>query len=367
MFSVTNETGSRGARTGILHTAHLSVRTPVFMPVATKASVKTLSADDLLELDVQNIISNAYLLHLRPGTELIEKAGGIHSFMNWPRSIFTDSGGFQIVREGFKPRVTDEGIVLKSPFDGRQELITPVLSVTMQEKIGADVAMSLDDCAPLDSSEARVEKAVERTTRWAMEFSEAHKRRDQMKFGIAQGGTSRQYREKSAHELNKIECHGYGIGGLCLGESKVAMYKAVGYQMEILHRHRPKYLMGVGTPVDIIRAVEMGVDIFDSVYPTRNARHRTALTNRGPMNINASSFKGRLDKIEEGCSCTTCKGYSRAYIHHLFGVKELLAMRLLTVHNLHFMMRLMKNIRVSIDEGNFEKFKKDFIGAYSRV
>lgn len=185
-----------------------------------------------------------------------------------------------------------------------------------------------------------------------------------MKFAIAQGGTSRQYREKSARELNKIECDGYGIGGLCLGEPKDAMYKATGYQLDILHRDRPKYLMGVGTPVDILEAVEMGVDIFDSVYPTRNARHRTMLTNNGPVNINATGFKGRIEKIDEECNCSTCKDYSRAYLHHLFGVKELLAMRLLTVHNLHFMMRLMKNIRASIDEGNFEKYKKEFISTY---
>ena len=364
MFTVVNEAGPRGPRTGILHTAHADVRTPAFMPVATKASVKTMSADDLLQLEVQNIISNAYLLHLRPGTEVIEAAGGLHRFMNWPKSIFSDSGGFQIVRDGFKPRVTEDGIILKSPFDGRQELITPALSSVMQEKIGSDVAMFLDDCAPLNSSEARVEKAVERTTRWAGEFSETHTRRDQMKFAIAQGGTSRIYREKSARELNDIECDGYGIGGLCLGESKEAMHSATRYQLEILHRDRPKYLMGVGTPVDIIRAVEMGVDIFDSVYPTRNARHRTALTRRGPLNINSSGFKGRLEKIEEGCDCSTCKSYSRAYLYHLFGVKELLAMRLLTVHNLHFMMRMMKDIRASIDNGVFDKYKKEFIETY---
>jgi len=364
MFSVVNEAGSRGPRTGILHTSHADVKTPVFMPVATKASVKTMSAKDLLELNIQNIISNAYLLHLRPGTEVIEAAGGLHGFMNWPRSIFTDSGGFQIVREGFKPRVTDEGIMLKSPFDGCQELISPSLSAGMQEKIGADVAMFLDDCAPLGSSEARLEKAVDRTTRWARVFSETHTRQDQLKFAITQGGTSRRYREKSARELNDVECDGYGIGGLCLGESKEAMYEAIGYQLDILHRDRPKYLMGVGTPVDIIRAVDMGVDIFDSVYPTRNARHRTILTNRGSVNINASLFKGRMEKIEEGCACSTCEGYSRAYLHHLFGVKELLAMRLLTVHNLHFMMRLMKDIRASIDNGVFEKYKKDFIQKY---
>ena len=365
MFTITYETNSERARCGMLPTAHYNVTTPCFMPVATKASVKTLSSLELAELGVQNLISNAYLLYLRPGTEIIENIGGLHKFMNWDRSIFTDSGGFQIIRDGFKPKVTDEGIRFKSPFDGRVELFTPKMSCQIQEKLGSDVAMTLDDCAPAGSTDARLEKGVERTTGWAVDFLDAHSKKNQMKFVITQGGISRGYRERSARELGELECDGYGIGGLSIGEAKEAMYKSIQYQLDILPGDSPKYLMGVGTPLDILQCVEMGIDVFDSVYPTRNARHRTALTRKGPVNINNATFKGNKNPIEKVCKCYSCKSYTRAYIHHLFKVKELLAMRLLTIHNIHFMMCLMADIRGSIKRGEFGIFKKSFKKEYS--
>jgi len=365
MFNITHETVSGGSRTGILHTSHFDVETPCFMPVATKGTVKILTSEDLIDLGVQNIISNAYLLSLRPGTEVIEAAGGLHRFMNWNRCMFTDSGGFQIIREGFEPRVTDSGVLLKSPFDGKEELFTPARCCEVQLELGSDVAMFLDDCAPYGSSHERIELSVERTTRWASEFVETHAGENR-KFAITQGGLSRKYRERSARELSNVECDGYGIGGLCIGEQPDEMFKAIGYQIPLLPQERPKYLMGVGSPVDILRSVEMGVDLFDSVYPTRNARHRTALTRAGTMNINATNFKGNLAPVEKECTCPTCRSYTGAYLYHLFKVREMLAMRLLTVHNIHFMMELMRDIRSSIGNGTFEEFKRDFINIYTR-
>ena len=365
MFTITHETGSGGSRAGILHTSHFDVETPCFMPVATKGTVKTLTSEDLMDLGVQNIISNAYLLYLRPGMEIIRRAKGLHRFMNWNRSLFTDSGGFQIIREGFDPRVTDSGVLFKSPFDGREELFTPARCCEVQQELGSDVAMFLDDCAPHGSSDERIELSVERTTRWAREFVETHAGGNQ-KFAITQGGLSRKYRERSARELSNVECDGYGIGGLCIGEPPAEMYKAIGYQIPLLPYERPKYLMGVGSPMDILRSVEMGVDLFDSVYPTRNARHRTALTRAGPLNINATNFKGNLAPIEKKCTCPTCRSYTGAYLYHLFKVKEMLAMRLLTVHNIHFMMELMRDIRSSIGKGVFGEFKREFIKRYTR-
>ena len=365
MFSITHDTGSGGPRAGVLHTSHFDVETPCFMPVATKGTVKTLTSEDLVELGVQNIISNAYLLYLRPGIEMIERAKGLHRFMNWNRCMFTDSGGFQIIREGFEPRVTGSGVQLKSPFDGKEELFTPARSCEVQKILGSDVAMFLDDCAPYGSSDARIELSVERTTRWASEFAETHSGVNK-KFAITQGGLSRKYRERSARELSDVECDGYGIGGLCIGETPTEMFKAIGYQMPLLPQEAPKYLMGVGSPMDILRSVEMGVDLFDSVYPTRNARHRTALTRAGSFNINATNFKGNLAPIEKECTCPTCRYYTGAYLYHLFKVKEMLAMRLLTVHNIHFMMELMRDIRSSIGNGEFIDFKRDFINKYSK-
>ncbi len=364
MFVIERQSTGTGARTGMLRTSHGDVETPCFMPVASKGSVKTLSSGELVDLGVQNMIANAYLLHLRPGTELIREAGGLHGFMNWDRSVFTDSGGFQIIRKGFEPRVIDEGVRLKSPFDGREELFTPSESCRVQEDIGSDVAMFLDDCAPFGSSESRVERAVERTTAWAREFAEVHSRKDQMKFAIAQGGLHRGLRQRSARELGDVECDGFGIGGLCIGESKEAMFGAIGYQLPHLDPARPRYLMGVGTPVDILQSVESGIDIFDSVYPTRNARHRTALTSRGTENVNATNFRGVIAPVEKGCTCPACRDYSRAYIYHLFKAKELLAMRLLTLHNVHFMMELMREIRGAIANDDFPSFKKGFIDRY---
>ena len=361
MFEIVHETTPDSPRAGILRTGHYEVETPCFMPVASKGSVKTLASDELLGLGVQNIITNAYLLHLRPGTELIDEAGGIHGFMNWDRSVFTDSGGFQIIRKGFKPTVSDAGIDLKSPYDGKKELLTPSRSVRMQQEIGSDVAMFLDDCAPFGSSEARVEKAVERTTRWAGEFSELHSLKRQKKFAILQGGSSASLRRKSARELDRIECDGFGIGGLSIGESKQAMYGAMRIQLPLLDRERPRYLMGVGSPLDILESVEMGIDLFDSVYPTRNARHRTALTWHGTENVNASNYRGKLEPIEKGCTCPACTSYSRAYIYHLFKVKELLAMRLLTLHNVNFMMGIMRDIRSAIRNDEFASWKKEFM------
>lgn len=364
MFTTTAKGSDSKARSGILSTRHLDVETPCFMPVATKGAVKTLISEDLVELGVSNIIANAYLLYLRPGPDIIEEAGGLHGFMNWDRSVFTDSGGFQIIRKGFEPRVTDRGVELKSPFDGRGELFTPERCCRVQESLGSDVAMVLDDCAPRGSDEKRVKRSVDRTAEWAGIFLDAHTREDQAVFGITQGGTFEGLRAESARKLAEMDLDGYGIGGLCIGEPKEVMYHMADIQLDILPDSAPKYLMGVGTPVDILRLVGRGVDLFDSVYPTRNARHRTALTRNGSLNVNARNFKHCRSPLEGGCECPVCASYGRDYIYHLFKVKELSAMRLLTVHNLHFMMSFMRDIRAAVDSGEFAEFKDRFIGKY---
>ncbi len=364
MLEITHTSTGSKARAGILHTAHGEVQMPCFMPVATKASVKTLASRDLIELGVDNFIANAYLLHLRPGHDLIKKAGGLHGLMNWDRSIFTDSGGFQIIRSGFEPKVTDRGVLLKSPYDGKTELFTPEKCVEVQETLGSDIAMMLDDCPPHGSGRERVADAVRRTTDWAGIFLRKHNRNDQLVFLIAQGGTFPDLRKKSAEELADLQCGGYGIGGLCIGESKQEMYDMTRLQLDILPLDKTKYLMGVGTPEDIINLVDMGVDLFDSVFPTRNARHQSALTNYGTINVNATLFKENLGPIEEGCQCPSCREHTRAYLYHLFKVKELLAMRLLTLHNLYFMMSLMERIRYAIRKDEFPEFKEKFLVQY---
>jgi queuine tRNA-ribosyltransferase len=347
------------ARAGILKTSHGEIETPMFMAVATKGAVKTLSPEEIKETGTGALISNAFHLYMRPGLELIEKHGGLHRFMNWDGILFTDSGGFQVIRQGFFIKVTDEGMKYHTE-NGEISVYTPEESALTQMTLGSDIAMVLDECPPHDASIKRVRKAVERTTKWAKEFREIHDKKEQGVFAIVQGTRYDGLREQCAHDLVKMDFDGYGIGGLSIGESREEMLKAIEKTTPLLPEEKPRYFMGLGSPVDLLDSIAMGIDVFDSALPTRNARHGTVLTMKGQYNIKRAEFKDDMRPLEEGCDCYTCRNFSRAYIRHLFKEKEMLALRLLSIHNLRFMQRLMKKARESIMEGRFEEFRKEF-------
>jgi len=349
------------ARAGIMKTAHGKIETPMFMAVATKGAVKTLSPEEVRETGTGALISNAFHLYLKPGLDIIEMHGGVHNFMRWNGVLFTDSGGFQVIRQGFFIKVTDEGMKYHGE-NGEVKIYTPEESAITQMKLGSDIAMVLDECPPHDASEKRVRKAVERTIRWAEEFKEAHDKKEQGVFAIVQGSRYEGLREKCADELVKMDFDGYGIGGLSIGESREEMMKAIEKTAPLLPEERPRYFMGLGSPEDIIETIGMGIDVFDSAFPTRNARHGTVLTMKGRYNIKKAEFKTDMGPLEEGCDCYTCRNYSRAYVRHLFKENEMLAMRLLSIHNLRFMQRFMKRIRESIIEGRFKEIMREFKG-----
>lgn len=358
MFEI--ERGDKGARAGKLITAHGAVNTPCFMPVATKGSVKTLTSDELGDLDIEALISNAFVLYLKPGVDVIEKAGGLHSFMNWEKTIFTDSGGFQILKEEFAPEVTDKGVTFRSPFDDTRHLFTPEKCIEVQEALGSDVVMVLDDCPPYGKDHDYMKDSVTRTTDWAKRSKQAHKLDNQLLFAIVQGGTFRDLREKSARDLVEIGFDGYGIGGLSIGEPKEKMLEVLEYTLPLLPKERPRYLMGVGSPVELLGSISLGSDIFDSAFPTRNARHNSVYTWNGNYNITRGKYAKDFSPLEEGCACYACENYTKAYIRHLMGVYETLGMRLITIHNLHFTRGLMKKARDAILENRFSKFKSEF-------
>lgn len=345
------------ARVGKLYTNHGVMETPCFMPVATKGCVKTLSSRELEELEINAIISNAFLLYLKPGIETIENCGGIHNFMNFKKTIFTDSGGFQIIREGFQPKISKKGIMLRSPFDNSKHLLTPEKCMQIQGSLNSDVAMVLDECPPYGLQYKDYVESVERTIKWAEECKK-NKNKKQLLFGIVQGGTFRDLREKCIEKLVSLDFDGYAIGGLSVGEPKIKMFETLEFSVKLLPKQKPRYLMGVGSPRDLIKCISLGIDIFDSSFPTRNARHGEVYTKNGKYNITKNKFKNDFSPLEEGCRCFTCREYTRAYIHHLFKVNEFLGMRLTTIHNLYHFQSLMKEIREAIKSGEFyEKFE----------
>ncbi len=346
------------ARAGELKTAHSVVKTPAFMPVATKASVKTLSSEELQDIGVEMIISNAFHLYMRPGLDVIKRAGGLHNFMNWQGSIFTDSGGFQMIRE-FSMKVREEGVEFRNPYNGNKELLTPENVCEIQEAVGADVAMVLDECPPWNSEFEYAKNSAGVTYRWAKRFRDAHTRKEQMVFGICQGAVHDELRRESAKELASLDLDGYGIGGLCIGESKEDTRRSVTSSLSCLPEEKPRYLMGVGAPSDVLDAIEMGVDIFDSVFPTRNARHRSVLTFGGKYNLGKTKHALDSAPLEEGCWCAACKNYSRGYINHLIREEEMLGMRLVSIHNIFFLERLVREARQAIVENAFERYRKE--------
>lgn len=362
MFEVLDEDGD--ARRGRLSTAHGVVETPAFMPVATKASVKTLSSCELVELGVDAIICNAFLLYLKPGVGVIKGCGGIHRFMNWRGTIFTDSGGFQMLRDNFFIDSGKKGIMFRSPFDNSRHLFTPEKCMSVQNQLGSDVAMTLDDLPPYGCCEDRIMDSIARTIEWAKRCKESHENDSQLLFAIVQGGTNHRLRKICASKLVEIGFDGYGVGGLSIGEPPEMMLSAI--ERTNLPADGVRYLMGVGSPIEMLEAIERGIDMFDSAFPTRNARHNTVYTWRGKYNLSKGKYRDDFAPLEDGCKCYTCSHYTRAYVQHLLKVREALGMRLVTLHNLNFIQRLLWEVKHSIAEMRFQEFKERFISEYRR-
>jgi len=360
-FIVDKKDLSTQARTGVLITPHGAVSTPVFMPVGTQGTVKFLLPEMLKEAGVEMVLGNTYHLYLRPGHEIIRKLGGLHTFMNWDRALLTDSGGFQVYSLSALRQVTEEGIIFKSHIDGSKHLITPELAMNIQEALGADIVMCLDDCPPYGVDFATAERSVKRTLKWAHLCREAKKLPTQALFGIVQGACYPKLRSRAAEELKVMGFDGYAIGGLSVGEPKEMMFEIIAHTAAFLPPSSPRYVMGAGMPVDIVRAVSFGIDMFDCVIPTRCARHGLLFTNGEKVVIRNARYREDERPLDETCDCYTCRKYSRAYLRHLFVAKEALAMTLATIHNIRYYMRLMERIRESIGKGRYGEFMEEFI------
>ena len=361
-FSLLKKDTASSARLGKFTTPHGEVNTPVFMPVGTQATVKTLSPDDLVTIGAEIILSNTYHLFLRPGHELIREFGGVQKFMGWNRPVLTDSGGFQVFSLAELRKITEEGVTFQSPIDGgAKHLITPEYAVEIQEALGADIIMAFDECTPYPASRDYAQESLERTHRWAKRCRAAKKETGQALFGIIQGGMYPDLRKHSAEALVDIGFDGYALGGLSVGETKPMMYEMIEASMPVLPEEQPRYLMGVGTPEDLVEGVDRGIDMFDCVMPTRNARNGTFFTSSGKVVIRNAQYERDKGPIDPECCCSTCRNFTRAYLRHLFNANEVLALRLGTIHNVFFYVNLMRNIRASIDQGRFKEFKKGFL------
>ncbi len=355
-FTLLHTDPDTGARLGRITTSHGEIATPAFAPVGTQATVKALDPRDLHELGVELLLANTYHLYLRPGSEVVAELGGLHRFMGWDGPILTDSGGFQVFSLAEKRKFTDEGVLFRSHIDGSQHLFTPESVIRAQEQLGADLIMCLDECAePHDR--AYNEQALARTHAWAVRCRAAHTRSDQALFGIVQGGIFADLRAQSAQFLTGLDFPGYAIGGLSVGETKEQMYAMLDITVPLLPADRPRYLMGVGAPEDLLEGVARGVDLFDCVLPTRLARNAALLTRQGRINLRNARFERDPGPVEADCTCYTCRHFSLAYLRHLFKAEELLAYRLATIHNVHFLLQLMREIRAAIRQGTFRQFR----------
>ncbi len=353
MFSFDIMATQNRARTGVLTTPHGELVTPVFAPVGTQATVKTLTPEHLKSIGASLVLSNTYHLYLRPGDELVAEMGGLHEFMQWPGPILTDSGGFQVFSLSDTRKIDDDGVTFKSHIDGSTHCFTPEKSIQIQENLGADIIMAFDECAD-PNDHAYIAKAMERTHRWAEQSLAAHKRTDQALFGIVQGGVDPYLRQASAEFISSLPFPGIAIGGLSVGETKKEMHTTLDLVTPILPEDKPRYLMGVGTPEDLIEGVQRGIDIFDCVLPTRLARHNAAFSSEGRLNLMNASYARDRRPIDETCDCYTCRTFTRAYLRHLIVAKELLAGTLLSIHNLRALIRLMEEMRTAIQDGSFE-------------
>jgi len=354
-----------GARLGEITTPHGTFETPMFMPVGTLATIKTLSPEELDEMGAGIVLSNTYHLWLRPGEDIVDEAGGLHSFMNWPKGILTDSGGFQVFSLSDNRKIEEEGVHFRSHLDGSKLFLSPEKAIHIQNKLGSDIMMSFDECPPFDESYDYVKKSIERTTRWAERGLKAHTKPSQQGlFGIVQGAGFKDLRQQHAKDLVSMDFSGYSIGGLSVGEPKESMYEVLDYTTPLLPETKPRYLMGVGTPDALIEGVMRGVDIFDCVLPTRIARNGTAMTSQGRVVVKNAKFARDFHPLDEKCDCYTCRNYTRAYLRHLIKSDETFGMRLISYHNVYFLINLMKQVRQAIREDNLMEFKEAFFEEY---
>jgi queuine tRNA-ribosyltransferase len=360
-WELLHEDRGSGARRGRLHTPHGTIETPIFMPVGTLASVKAVGQDDLQTLGAEILLGNTYHLMLRPGEALVKELGGLHRFMAWPRALLTDSGGFQVFSLAKKAKVSEEGVLFQSHLDGTPHLLTPERSIAIQEALGADILMAFDECPPSTAERAVVERALERTTAWLHRCAAAWRRGPNALFGIVQGGLDLGLRRRHVQEVCAVELPGYALGGYSVGEAPERMHASVAEVAPLLPRERPRYLMGVGTPVDLVHAVAAGMDMFDCVLPTRCARNGLLFTSEGRLVIRNAAYAKDERPVDASCGCYTCRTHSRAYLRHLFSTREVLALRLNTLHNLHHYLELMRKARQAIVEDRYTAFLKDVV------
>jgi queuine tRNA-ribosyltransferase len=360
-FEIIKEDQGSFRRLGKITTPHGEIHTPVFMPVGTQATVKTLTPEEVAgQIRAEVILCNTYHLYLRPGHEVIQRLGGLHRFMNWQRPILTDSGGFQIYSLSALRKISDEGAVFQSHLDGSTHFLTPERAIEIQQALGADIIMCLDECISYPASVQEAAAASERTTSWAARCRESHRTEGQALFGIVQGGMHKELREKSARELQQIGFDGYALGGLSVGESTEMMLDIVEHAVPLLPENRPRYLMGVGKPADLVECVGRGIDMFDCVLPTRNARNGMLFTRSGNVVIKNARYREDERPVDEQCTCYTCRNYSRAYLRHLYMAKEILSYRLNTLHNLFYFTTLLEGLREALHEGTFAEFRHNF-------
>lgn len=364
-YELIKEEKHTGARLGILHTPHGSFPTPMYMPVGTLATIKGLSPEELKEMGADVVLANTYHLWLRPGEDLVAEAGGLHKFMNWDKGILTDSGGFQVFSLSDMRKITEEGVHFRNHINGEKLFLSPEKAIHIENQLGADIIMSFDECPPFDQSYDYVKRSIERTTRWAERGLRAHQRpQDQALFGILQGAGYKELRLAHAQDMIAMDFPGYSIGGLSVGESKEEMNQVLDYLTPVMPKHKPRYLMGVGSPDSLIDGVIRGVDMFDCVLATRIARNGTCMTSQGRLVVKNAQYARDFRPIDEKCDCYTCKHYSRAYIRHLIKCDEIFGLRLASIHNVHFLLNLMKQVRYHIENDSLLDFRQAFFEEY---
>ena len=364
-YELIHQDKNSGARRGVVHTPHGDIQTPVFMPVGTQATVKSMTPEELKEIGAQIILSNTYHLYLRPGEDIVKEAGGLHNFMNWDKPILTDCGGFQVFSLSDLRTISEDGVEFRSHLDGSKHLFTPEKVMQIEEDLGADIIMSFDECCPYPSTYEYTKNSMERTTRWAIRCKEAHKNTEkQGLFGIIQGGFYKDLRKKSAEDLIKLDFPGYAIGGISVGEPKDEFLDILRYTTPLMPENKPRYLMGVGTPDYLIEAALSGIDMCDCVLPTRIARNGTAMTWNGKVVIRNATYERDFTPLDPECDCYACKNYTRAYIRHLVKTKEILGTRLLSIHNLYFLTKLMERVRIEIENDNLLNYRDEFYKKY---
>ena len=364
-YELIKEEKHTGARLGILHTPHGSFPTPMYMPVGTLATIKGLSPEELKEMGADVVLANTYHLWLRPGEDLVAEAGGLHKFMNWDKGILTDSGGFQVFSLSDMRKITEEGVHFRNHINGEKLFLSPEKAIHIENQLGADIIMSFDECPPFDQSYDYVKRSIERTTRWAERGLRAHQRpQDQALFGILQGAGYKDLRLAHAQDMIAMDFPGYSIGGLSVGESKEEMNEVLDYLTPVMPKHKPRYLMGVGSPDSLIDGVIRGVDMFDCVLATRIARNGTCMTSQGRLVVKNAQYARDFRPIDEKCDCYTCKHYSRAYIRHLIKCDEIFGLRLASIHNVHFLLNLMKQVRYHIENDSLLDFRQAFFEEY---